>query len=70
MRHEFTLANYETVPFFKEVFAVTYAPIPNMAMDLVMVPITNAVGIWNASRIFLTLTVILFCTWMFFDKFL
>ena len=54
------ISNYETSEFFKEKFEIVYAPIPNMALDLVMVPLTNVIGLWNASRVFLSLTVLLF----------
>lgn len=56
----YILANYETNEAFRRTFELVLEPIPNMALDLILVPIVNTVGIWNAVRLFLTLTVLLF----------
>jgi uncharacterized SAM-binding protein YcdF (DUF218 family) len=56
----FVLINYDQTPFFQQNFQVAYEPIPNMAMDLIVIPLTNLFDIFTADRIFLTLTIVLF----------
>ena len=56
----FVLANYDQTPFFQQNFQVVYEPIPNLAMDLIMLPLMNIFDIWTANHLFLTLTVVLF----------
>lgn len=54
------LANYDDSKFFREHFEVLYEPIPNMGMDMLLMPLAELVGIWTAFKIFLSLIVVLF----------
>lgn len=56
----FILANYAATPFFQENFQIVYEPFPNLAIDLIVAPLTNVFGIFTANHLFLTLTVVLF----------
>jgi len=56
----FVLVNYEKTPFFQQNFQIIFEPIPNMAFDLIMIPLLNLFDIWTANRLFLVLTVFLF----------
>jgi hypothetical protein len=56
----FVLINYDQTPFFQQNFQVAYEPIPNMAIDLIVIPLTNLFDIFTADHIFLTLTSVLF----------
>lgn len=54
------LSKYDSNEFFREHFEVLFEPIPNMGMDLLLVPLSELVGIWPAFKIFLSLIAILF----------
>lgn len=54
------LLNYDQNEFFQRHFEVLYEPIPNMGMDLILVPLARLVGIWTAFKIFLSVVAILF----------
>lgn len=56
----FILENYDRTPFFQQNFQVVYEPIPNMALDLIMIPLLHLFDIWTANRLFLILTIVLF----------
>ncbi len=56
----FILANYAETPFFQQNFQILYEPIPNLAVDLIVVPLMSLFNIWTANHLFLTLTVVLF----------
>lgn len=56
----FILKHYNENPFFQQNFQIVYEPIPNLAQDLIVVPLMNMFDIWTANRLFLTLTVVLF----------
>jgi len=56
----FILANYAETPFFQQNFQIVYEPIPNLALDLIVVPLMNVFDIFAANHLFLTLTIVLF----------
>lgn len=56
----FILAHYAATPFFQQNFQIVYEPFPNLAVDLIVAPLTNVFGIFTANHLFLTLTVVLF----------
>ncbi len=56
----FVLANYADTPFFQENFQIVYEPIPNLAIDLIVAPLTKIFDVRTANHLFLTLMVVLF----------
>lgn len=56
----FVLANYDASPYFQQNFRIVIEPLPNLAADLIIVPLTNIFDVWTAHRIFLVISVLLF----------
>lgn len=56
----FVLAHYADTPFFQENFQIVRQPIPNLAIDLIVLPLMKFFDIWTANRLFLTLMICLF----------
>lgn len=56
----FVIANYDSSPFFQEHFEIAFEPIPNVALDLLLVPLVGYVGLWTAFKLFISLSILLF----------
>ncbi len=56
----FIVANYAETPFFQQNFQIAYEPIPNLAVDLIVVLLMSVFDILTANHLFLTLAVLLF----------
>src|SRR5215212_4112494 len=54
------LRNYDKVPQFQEVYALTGKLIPNLAMDLIVVPLTHIMSLYQAARVFIALGMLVF----------
>jgi hypothetical protein len=54
------LRNYDQVPQFRETYALTGKLIPNLVLDLILVPLTHVVSLYQASRIFVALGMAVF----------
>ena len=54
------LANYEANEFYQRNFELVLEPIPNVALDILAVPLTKVFGIWTALKIFLTIVALTF----------
>lgn len=51
---------YEQVPVYKAAYAPAPAPLPNLAVDLIVTPLLRFFGLLTAAKIFLVLTILLF----------
>lgn len=56
----FIIANVDSNPFFAEHFEVVFEPIPNMALDLFVLPLIGYAGLWTALKLFITASILLF----------
>ncbi len=54
------LANYSSTPAYRETFEVAFSAVPNIILDLIVVPLTKEIGIWVAIKTFLIFTVLIF----------
>ncbi len=54
------LAQFDTTQHYRETFEIAYAPVPNVILDIVTVPLAQEFGVWIAIRAFLILTVLIF----------
>ncbi|MBK9165434.1 MAG: hypothetical protein IPM21_16300 [Acidobacteria bacterium] len=54
------LANYEGNEFYQRNFELVLEPIPNVALDILAVPLTKVFGIWTTLKIFLTIVALTF----------
>lgn len=54
------LANYDGNEFYQRNFELVLEPIPNVALDILAVPLTKVFGIWPALKIFLTIVALTF----------
>lgn len=55
----YILANIDQDPLLAARYQVTWLPLPNLAFDLLVPPLSEVVGIYTAGRIFLALSVVL-----------
>lgn len=51
---------YEQVPAYQSSYTPAPAPLPNLAVDLIVTPLLHLFGLLTAARIFLVLTILLF----------
>ena len=56
----FIVHHYSEIPEYKAMYEVKWRPIPNLAMDLIVPVLLNFVSLKLASKIFLTMIVVLF----------
>jgi hypothetical protein len=56
----YILAHYHSTPIFHERYSVVPTPSPELAMDLVVVPLLRILPLLVAGKVFLALTVVLF----------
>jgi len=63
----YILAHYHASPFWQARYLVVYDPLPNLAMDLIVVPLNHFLPILVSGKIFLTLAALLYvlgCVWL------
>jgi hypothetical protein len=58
----YILRNYANVPAYRRFYVLRWGPIPNLAIDLVAPFLLRFFSVVNTSRIFLSLTVVIFAT--------
>ncbi len=56
----YILAHYDSVPVYQQNYVLTHQVLPNLAVDLIVSPILKFVGVKTASRIFLSLMILVF----------
>lgn len=55
----YILAHHGEVPAYQEFYAVSWAPMPNLALELVALPLLRVLDLETAGKLFLSLTVLL-----------
>jgi hypothetical protein len=56
----YILANYQTNPIWQQRYSLDYTPIPNLAIDLIVVPLAHWLPLIACGKIFLTLAAIFY----------